>query len=361
MEPVLDSRALNRALLERQMLAGRRKISVAKALEHLVGMQSQVPDSPYYGLWSRLADFRAESLSSLIERRGAVRIALMRSTIHLVTSRDCLDLRPVLDDVQIRSLYVGGPFGRNIEGMSLDDLVARGRALLEETPRTIGQLGKALAETWPKRDPTSLGYAIRNLVPMVQIPPRGLWRTSGQTRCTTAEAWLGRSLGTHRAPNEMIKRYLAAFGPATVKDVEAWSGLRGLREHVEGMGLRVFRDGKGSALYDLPRAPRPDASTAVPPRFLPDFDNALLAHADRSRVFATAQKRKLPIGKPTFLVDGFVAGTWAVARQKRRAVLTLSPFERLASKDVAALTAEGAGLLAFAAAEAETREVRVLR
>ncbi len=129
---VLGLRALNRALLERQLLASRQKMSVSKALERLVGMQAQVPDAPYFGLWSRLVDFRTDDLTQLIERRAAVRLALMRSTIHLVTARDCLALRPVLREVQIRGLYVGSPYGRKIEGMDVDALVARGRRLLEE-------------------------------------------------------------------------------------------------------------------------------------------------------------------------------------------------------------------------------------
>jgi hypothetical protein len=334
-------------------------MAIGKALEHLVGMQAQVPDSPYLGLWSRLAEFRADDLSKLIERRLAVRLALMRSTIHLVTARDCLALRPVLEDVQRRSLYVGSPWGRNIEGMDVDALVTQGRALLEERPRTIGQLGKALGERWPDRDATSLGYAVRNLVPMVQVPPRGLWRANGVTACTTAEAWLGLPLDTHRGADKMIKRYLAAFGPASVRDVQAWSGLRGLHETVESLDLRTFRDAKGETLYDLPRGPRPDPDTPVPARFLPDYDNVLLAHADRTRIFDIEGRRTPPIGKPTFLVDGFVRGTWRIDRQKAQATLTLTPFVRLSKNEVAALTAEGIGLLAFMAPDAGRRDLRV--
>ncbi len=352
-------RALNRALLERQLLSRRRKMSVGKALEHLVGMQAQVPDSPYLGLWSRLAEFRAEDLSKLIVGRSAVRLALMRSTIHLVTARDCLALRPVLQEVQSRSLYLGSPWGRNIEGMDVDALVAQGRALLEERPRTIGQLGKALGERWPDRDAASLGYAVRNLVPMVQVPPRGLWRANGVTACTTAEAWLGLPVDASHDAGKMIERYLAAFGPASVRDVQAWSGLRGLQETVQSLPLRTFRDLRGETLYDVPRGPRPDPDTAVAPRFLPDYDNVLLAHADRTRIFDVEGRRTPPIGKPTFLVDGFVRGTWRIERRKAWATLTLTPFARLSKNDVAALTAEGTRLLTFAAPDAARRDLRV--
>jgi hypothetical protein len=318
-----------------------------------------VPDSPYVGLWSRLSGFRTEDLSKLIERRAAVRLALMRSTIHLVTARDCLALRPVLQEVQSRSLYVGSPWGRRILGMDVDELIAQGRALLEERPRTIGQLGKALGERWPDRDATSLGYAVRNLVPMVQVLPRGLWRANGVTACTTAEAWLGRPLDASRDAGKMIKRYLAAFGPASVRDVQAWSGLRGLQETMRSLRVRTFRDSKGETLYDLPRGPRPDPDTAVPPRFLPDYDNALLAHADRTRIFDVEGRRKPPIGKPTFLVDGFVRGTWRIDRREAKATLTLTPFARLSKREVPALMEEGARLLRFAAPEAARSDIRV--
>jgi hypothetical protein len=355
----LGLRALNRALLERQLLASRQKMSVTKALEHLVGMQAQAPDAPYFGLWSRLADFRTDDLAKLIERRAAVRLALMRSTIHLVTARDCLALRPALQEVQSRGLYVGSPYGRKIVGMDVDALVARGRAVLEERPRTIGQLGKILAERWPDRDATALGYAVRNLLPMVQVPPRGLWRANGVTACTTAEAWLLRPLDPDRGPSRMVRRYLAAFGPASVKDIQAWSGLRALQDVVESMHLRTFRAPAGETLYDLPRGRLPHPDTPAPPRFLPDYDNALLAHADRARIFNVKGRATPSIGKPTFLVDGFVQGTWTIVRQKTKATLTLTPFARLSKKDVSALTVEGARLLTFAVPDAPAHDVRV--
>jgi hypothetical protein len=358
MNAVLDARALNRALLERQLLLARRKMTAARAIEHLVGMQAQVPESPYFALWARLDGFRPEELSRLIERRGAVRLAMMRSTIHLVTARDCLSLRSVLQPVQERSFLVGSPFGRKVAGLDMRALADAGRALLEERPRTIADLAKALGARWPDRDATSLGYAIRYLVPMVQIPPRGVWGRGGLPVCTTAEAWLGRPLARARAPGPMIRRYLAAFGPATVSDIQAWSGLARLQPALDRMRLRVCRDRRNRTLYDLPRAPRPSPDVPAPARLLPDYDNALLAHDDRARILPDDRRREGLIGKPTFLVDGFVAGTWKLVRGKKAAHLVLAPFARLAKQDRAALEAEAERLFAFAASGVEDCDVR---
>src|SRR5258708_5949278 len=194
MDEVLSSRALNRALLERQLLLRRAPLAAAATIERLVGMQAQVPNSPYVGLWTRLEGFQPGELAALIEGRQAVRIALMRSTIHLVTAGDCLALRPLLRPVLERSLTSGHTWGRHLVGLDLAQLVAAARALLDERPLTTAELGRLLHERFPDRDATSLAYATRDLVPLVQVPPRGVWGSSGQTRLAAAETWLGRPL-----------------------------------------------------------------------------------------------------------------------------------------------------------------------
>jgi hypothetical protein len=364
---VLSQRSLNRALLERQWLLRRSTLSVEKLLQHLVGMQAQAPRSPYFGLRTRLEDFQPDALSRLILRKRAVRIALMRSTLHLVTAKDCLALRPVLQSMLERNLFVGSAHGKALAGMDIAALVAAGRALVEEKPRTHAELGKLLKERWPERAAPSLAYAIRNLVPLVQVPPRGLWDTSGQATCTTAEHWLSPSEGAESSVDELLLRYLAAFGPASVKDAQVWSGLTRLREVFERLRpqLRTFQDEHGAELFDLPQAPSPDPETPAPPRFLPDFDNVLLSHADRTRIISEEHRKALvtPNGvqEATFLVDGFVRGTWAIEREGARAALLVQPFTPLAKAERAALTEEGARLLAFTEPDAEAHDVRFPR
>lgn len=361
---VLSPRSLNRALLERQLLLRRSKLSVEKTLQHLVGMQAQASNPPYFGLWTRLEGFQPEALSRLISRRRAVRIALMRSTIHLVTARDCLPLRALLQPVLERSLFTGSAYGRAIAGMDIPALVAAGRALVEEKPRTLVELGELLQERWPERDARSLAYAIRNLAPLVQVPPRGLWGVGGQAASTTAESWLGPESGSESSLDELIPRYLAAFGPASVKDVQAWSGLTRLREAIEALRprLRTFRDEHGVELFDVPDAPLPEPDVAAPPRFLPDFDNVLLSHADRTRIISEEHRKAIATANglflSTFLVDGFVRGTWKLEQEKERATLVIRPFTSLKKPERTAVSEEGERLLAFAAPDARTPDVR---
>ncbi|WP_394839292.1 winged helix DNA-binding domain-containing protein [Pendulispora rubella] len=359
---VLGPRALNRALLERQMLLQRHELTATKALERLAGMQAQSPYAPYFGLWTRLTGFRPTALSALIEKRRAVRIALMRSTVHLVTARDCLAFRPIVGTVAMRALTVGTTYGRDIAGVDERELVATARALLEQQPRTLAELGELLRGRWPTYDAHALAYAVRLLVPLIQVPPRGVWGKGGQALCTTAESWLGRSFDrfdTEPArPDAMILRYLAAFGPASVRDAQIWSGLGKLQDAFERLRprLRTFDSAEGRELFDLPDAPRPDPDTPAPPRFLPEYDNLLLSHAVRTHLIADEHRRHVYVAngmRPAVLVDGIVSATWKLTQTRRRASLAIASFVRLAKKDQAALEREGKALLDFAAPDAE--------
>jgi hypothetical protein len=351
---VLGRRALNRALLERQMLLRRQKLSAFDAIERLVGMQAQVPQAPYIGLWTRLADFEPDELSGLVSDRRAVRASLMRATIHLVTDQDFLALRPAMQPVLEQDVYRNATYGKEqLAAVDVDAVLAAGKALLEARPGTAAELRRSLGPRWPGRDAAALAYAVRGLLPLVHVPPRGLWGESGPVALTTAESWLGQSVARVCRPDEIILRYLAAFGPATVADARTWSGLVGLREVFERLRacLVSFRDERGRELFDVPGAPLPDPETPAPPRFLSQFDNALLSHADRTRIISDEQRKALfddPMMRGV-LLDGFACGTWKAERTRGKVTLVIQHFDRLFKEDREALTDEGERLLRLVA------------
>jgi hypothetical protein len=356
---VLGLRAINRAYLARQLLLDRVQRPALDAIEHLVGLQSQAPNTAYVGLWSRLAGFDPAELAGLLTGRAAVRIALMRGTIHLVSARDCGWLRPLVAGALTRQF--ASNHGKRLPGVDLAEVADAGRALVDERARTFDELGRLLAERFTGRDPVALAMAVRTRVPLVQVPPRGVWGRTGPAAHTSAEAWLGRDLEPEPPLDRLVLRYLAGYGPATVMDVQAWSGLTRLGEVVERLrpGLRTFRDEGGRELYDLPDAPRPDPETPAPVRLLPEYDNLLLAHADRSRVMANEHKRTVFTVNGTILgtvlVDGFVRAIYRLP--PATGTLTITPLAPLKQREVRAVTAETRRLLAFTAPDAGPHEV----
>lgn len=354
---VLTRRALNRALLARQMLLEREACGVVEAIERLVGMQAQEPQAPYVGLWSRLDGFDPQELSALIGDRVAVRGTLMRCTVHLVTARDWASLWPLTQPVRERS-FRGSQFAKQVAGLDASELRAAGRALVAERPRGRAELAAQLAERWPGIDPPSLVQAaVRH--PVVQAPPRGLWRQRGQARLVASEAWLGADVEADPDLDSIIRRYLAGYGPATVQDIQAWSGLTRLKDPVERMRpeLRTFADEEGRELFDVPDGLLPDPDTPAPPRFLAPFDNVLLAHAERSRIIDRADRDRVYEDRlmRSFLIDGFVAGTWHV----RDDALHVAPLRPLTRSNRAALEAEGVRVARFLLPEVPEPEVRI--
>jgi hypothetical protein len=362
--PTLSTRALNRATLERQLLLRRHRRDVADTLEHLVGMQAQLPNAPYVALWSRLEGFQPPALSELVAERRAVRMSLMRATIHLVTARDALRLRPAVQPALERDVYPNSTYGRHrLEDLDIDALLETGRELVASRPLTNAQLRDALAERWPDRDPAALAYAVRGLLPMVHVPPRGIWQRSGPIALTTVEAWLGSPVDAVADLDAIVLRYLAAYGPSSVVDAQTWARLTGLREVFDRLRpkLAVFRDERGRELFDLPNAPRPDPDTPAPPRFLPEYDNVLLAHADRTRFVDDDVRRRIQAEGLTvgsLLVDGFAGGTWTTTTEEGTRVLTIRPIEPMAPSDREATAAEGTRLLEFLVAGSAHGEVQ---
>jgi hypothetical protein len=328
-------------------------------------MQSQVPSDPFTALWSRIEGFDPTELDALMLDRHVVRTGMMRTTLHLMTSDDAIALAPLFAGVQQRAFRAQRRFREAIEGMDLDELLARGTALIKEQPRTLAELARLLGERWPDRDAQSLSMAVRYFVPIVQVTPRGLWKQPLQATITTVSAWLGRDVPTEPDPaveERTVLRYLAAFGPASVADMRTWSWLTGLRAVVDRLRprLRTYRDENNQELLDAPDAPIADPDTPAPTRFLPEYDNLLLSHHDRSRM-AGPWYPDTRFSRGSVLVDGFVAAGWRIERARGSATLHVDLFTDPTPAQRADLHAEGEALLAFLAPEATERKVSIAR
>jgi len=358
MSEVLSRRALNRSLLARQLLLHRVEMPALDVIERLVGMQAQVPTDPYTALWSRVEGFQPKELSEHIAERRVVRaVTLMRTTIHLVSARDALAIRPLMQPVAERA-WRYSPFARLLAGVDIDAVIAASLELLAERPHVPRDLGRRLAERWPDRDANSLGYVSRFLVPLLQPPPRGLWGTGGLAYVETIERWLGRPLDSDPSVDDLVLRYLAAFGPATAKDVQVWSWLTGIREVLERLRpqLRTFRDERGRELFDVPDGPFPDPETPAPVRFLPEYDNIALSHDDRTRVVDRTFAEPIWL-RGSILVDGFIRGTWRIDTKRRSSTITIRLFDTLTSSDHADVGAEAERLAAFLVPGSDSREI----
>lgn len=308
-------------------------------------------------------EFGHAQLIQALHDRSVVRGGLLRGTQHLCVAADYLWMRPLL--ARRMGNFGLSAFRRQLEGVDLAELTQHARDVLAGRTMTRPQLARALAEWYPGRETIALAWAAQHQLALVHPPPSGIWRRRGHVHVALAEDWIGAPLekeageggegveGTARRDahvQELFRRYLAGCGPATAADFQNWSGLRRVREEVEAMRaqLRVYVDDAGRELFDLPELELadPDEDDAVPVRFLPEFDNLVLSHEDRSRIIREPGDRALicpgySIVRPTFLEDGFVAGTWTV----ERGTLEVQPFRPL--RDPAAVVAEGERLLAF--------------
>jgi len=365
-EKPLSRRALNRATLARQMLLRREKVKPATAIERLAGMQAQLARPPFIGLWSRIEGFRRDSLTRAIERREVVRATMMRGTLHLMSRGDFIRCRPVLQPTLSQAM--GGVFRDKADGLNVATLVAAARDYFDEAPRTFDALRGHLRARFPKLDERAMGYFVRMHLPLVQIPASGTtWAYPAAADFAVAESWLGEKIGADERPHALALRYLAAFGPATFRDFQTWSGVAAAPGIVEELRpkLRTFRDERGRELLDLPKAPRPDESEEAPVRFLPEFDSLLLAFSDRTRVIADEHRpliyTKNLLVPATFLVDGFTAGTWKIDRKKKLARLAVKPFGTLTRRARAALVQEGEALLRFVEEDAPAVSVEFVK
>ncbi len=328
-----------------------------------MALQAQNPRDPYIALWSRLRSFDPFGLSRLLETRAAVRLTTMRGTLHLVRAADAGPLRAVMQ-ADVARMLRSSAFWKNLVGADVDAIVARGTGLVEDEPRSVAELARLLSADWPDRDPASLGYAVRYLAPLVQVTPRGLWDRAGAARLTTLRAWLGIAELPPADPERLVVRYLRAFGPASAADVRSWSGLTGLRPLMKRLrpGLVAYRDEAGRELLDVPDGVFAHGSRLAPVRFLPEFDNVFLSHADRTRITGDDRWDARYARKGVLLVDGFLAGAWRLrAARGDPTELTVAPMTRLggAARDEA--EAEAALLLAFLRPDDPSASVHLVR
>jgi hypothetical protein len=340
-ERVLTLKELNRATLARQLLLERRALPVVRALERVAGLQAQWGPAPYVGLWTRVAGFRRAKLERALERRQAVRAVLMRGTIHLVS----------LADYGRFGAAVGTPPWLRPEAAELGDELHDAICAFGASPRTRQEIFAYLASEHgiERERAEQVWYALRIRGRLTHAPETGFWKTSGRTHYLHIAH---DAKPTEPARVELVRRYLGAFGPATRADISEWSGLRvrDLEPALDALEpLLRFRDERGRQLVDLPRAPRPPAGTPAPVRLMPRFDNLVLSHKDRNRVLADEHRGLVIDGgwvKSTFLVDGFVAGTWEVEGGRIR----LEPFAPLPRTAKRGLEAEASSLEAWLAA-----------
>jgi hypothetical protein len=306
----LTTRALNRATLARQHLLERSASDPVELVEQLVGLQAQNPLDPYVALWSRVVAFDPQVVADAIQERRLVRMVVMRGTIHLVTATDAAELRPLVQPVLDAELRRHRDHAPHLDGVDIGPVLDFAATRLATEPATTNDLRAALRDEFPAVDASAAAYACRCLLPLVQVPPRGLWGRSGAVRLTTLDAWVGQRRPPGAAIDDMVLRYIRAFGPSTVADISTWSGLPGMREVVERIrpALIAFRDERGREVVDLEDAPRPDPDEPAPVRFLPEYDNVLLAHQDRTR-FGPGP-HGFHLHKGTVLVDGEVRSLW---------------------------------------------------
>jgi hypothetical protein len=276
---------------------------------------------------------------------------MMRGTLHLMSGADYRAFRVSLQPML--SAGMNAVLRERVAALDMLALLDVAKRHFGTRPSNFTSLRGVLMAAFPHGEERAMGYAVRTNLPVLAVPDDSAWGFPADPEFTLAESWLGRPVDAAERPDALVLRYLAAFGPATAADFQAWSGMAGGRGLFEGLRpqLRVFRDDRKRELFDLPDAPRPAEDTPAPVRFLPGFDNAILAHADRTRIIADEHRGRVTtknlIVLPTFLVDGFVAGTWKCERAKRTAQLTISPFARLPRKAKTELTKEAENLVRF--------------
>ena len=360
-------RGLGRATLARQFLLERTMAPSVDAVAALVGLQAQEARPPHIGLWSRLVDYDRAGMLAPVQDRTMVRAPFLRGTLHVTTAADYRQFRPVLQPVFAGALKV---LGDRAAGLDVPTVVAEAeRILVADGPLTFTEVRDRLQVIFPDVNERALGFAVRMNLPLVMAPTADAWGFPSDAAFTPAAQWLGESISLEaadpRVTSEFLRRYLAAFGPATAADAQTWSGVLKLAPVFRAMRdeLVVLRDERGRELYDLPDVPRPDPDTPAPLRFLPEFDNLVLGHADRTRLIPEPYRGRIVTKnlrvRATVLWDGLAVATWRWTVAKRGATLTVEPFEQLPRAAVRDIGVEGERLLHFVEPDATGHAVEI--
>ena len=359
---ILTLRELNRATLARQLLLERESMPLPAVIERLAGLQAQLARAPYVGLWTRVSELHREALDQLIDNRTVIKATWVRATLHLCTANDYLRFRTTLQPMLTRAASTIGK-GRGAK-FDQNKLLQAAREYIGERPRTFAEISEMVSILMPDQDVGALRYAVRMHLPLVQVPVTGGWSYSNQPEFTLAESWVGRSISTEDRLPELVVRYLAAFGPASVTDMQTWSGMAALKEPFEKLKpeLKIYRAEGRREFFDAPDLAIPSGDVPAPVRFLPEFDNLLLSHSIRARVIADEHRSKVYLPglrvAATILVDGFVRGVWKIDKTKNAAALLIEPFDKLTRDDRAALIEEGEQLIRWVEPEAKSFEVQ---
>jgi hypothetical protein len=362
MPETLTDRQLNRATLARQMLLERSDRGIVEAVEFLLGQQAQQTHDPYIGLWSRLYGFTHEALTDLIVGKQLARATTMRGTLHLHSPTDLVGLRRLIQPVLDRMWQSN--FRRRFGDNDPAEVLAAAIEVADRGPATAGDIGKALKDRFPTAEPLAMTVLLQVREIMVQAPPTRIWGSGHAPLLQRAPKYLP-PVQSNLDLTALVRRYLAAHGPASVNDMQSWCGLTKLGEVFEALRseLVTFTAPDGRELFDLPDAPRPDADTPVPIRFMPLYDNAFLGYDNRRRMLAAGDDKRgdfLRDATPTVLVDGIIAAAWATERKKGAATLTVTPFAGLRKQDIAEIEREGERFLRFMEETAESFDVRVV-
>ncbi|QLY32370.1 winged helix DNA-binding domain-containing protein [Nocardia huaxiensis] len=348
----LSNRVLNRTLLARQHLLERSDLSAAELCDHLIGLQAQDMLPPFVALWSRVRDFDPAVVSAGLEDRSLVRITLMRGTIHLVTPPDALriapHIQPELEKVPFRK---GFNYGAMV-GLDPDEVRAHGESVLGDEPMSAADMRERAAELYPDRDAGAILQTWLYQLPVLQTPPRGRWKDSSRPVWSRVEPWLGAPLDPDYPLEELLLRYLRAFGPATTMDMQTWSKLTGMKPAVATLGdrVRTYTDDRGRTLYDAADADLADPDQPAPVRFLGWYDNALLSHQDRTRIIpdgAAPPLRAFASQVSAILVDGYLAGLYKVFPEREAARLRIIPTRAWTPAEHTAVEAEAHELVKF--------------